>query len=152
MVLDRNLRGPWKNLAVVATAEQIGVREGRRIRGRCIITANDLAQGLKHDEAVCTAKFPIDVHALTAQGDQEIDKHFKHGGMQPYDIPYHALIAADVDGLLMAGRISGDFIAHASYRVTGNSVPMGEAAGLAAAVSNQKNVMPHDLDGCAIQS
>ena len=56
-------------------------------------------------------------------------------------------MAADVDGLLMAGRcISGDFIAHSSYSVTGNSVPMGEAAGLAAAVSIKKNVMPHELD------
>lgn len=41
-----------------------------------------------------------------------------------------ALIARDVDGLLMAGRcISGDFWAHSSYRVTGNSVALGEAAG-----------------------
>ncbi|MDG2389905.1 MAG: hypothetical protein P8M30_11350 [Planctomycetaceae bacterium] len=28
---------------------------------------------------------------------------------------------------------------------TGNSVPMGEAAGLAAAVSVKKNLMPHEL-------
>ncbi len=143
----RELGGAWRNLAVVATAEQLGVREGRRIRGRYVITARDLAQGLKHDEAVCTAKFPIDVHALTAQGNQEIDQHFKQGGMRPYDIPYPALVAADVDGLLMAGRcISGDFIAHSSYRVTGNSVPMGEAAGLAAAVSIRQGVLPHSLD------
>ena len=41
--------------------------------------------------------------------------------------------AAIVDGLLLADRcISGDFIAHSSYRVTGNAVPLGEATGLAA--------------------
>ena len=46
----------------------------------------------------------------------------------------------------MAGRcISGDFFAHASYRVTGNAVPMGEAAGKAAAASIAKGVMPHEL-------
>jgi len=57
-----------------------------------------------------------------------------------------SLIAADVDGLMMAGRcISGDFIAHSSYRVTGNSVPMGEAAGLTSAVSIKRGVMPHEL-------
>jgi hypothetical protein len=34
----------------------------------------------------------------------------------------------------MAGRcISGDFLAHSSYRVTGNAVAMGEAAGRHAA-------------------
>ena len=45
-----------------------------------------------------------------------------------------SLQAADVDNLLMAGRcISGDFLAHSSYRVTGNAVAMGEAAGYFAA-------------------
>lgn len=142
----RSLGDPWHNLAVVATAEQIGVREGRRIRGRYAITASELAKGLKHEQAVCRATFPIDVHALDASGSKEINQEFKKSGLKPYDIPYPALVAADVDGLLMAGRcISGDFIAHSSYRVTGNSVPMGEAAGLAAAVSIRKGVMPHEL-------
>ncbi|MGB1817008.1 MAG: FAD-dependent oxidoreductase, partial [Rubripirellula sp.] len=137
---------PWKNLAVVATAEQIGVREGRRIRGRYTLTASDLARGLSHKQAVCKATFPIDVHALNDSGNKEINRDFKTSGMKPYDIPYPALVAADVDGLLMAGRcISGDFIAHSSYRVTGNAVPMGEAAGLAATLSIKQQVMPHEL-------
>ncbi|GAA5509002.1 FAD-dependent oxidoreductase [Novipirellula caenicola] len=142
----RSLGGIWKDIAVVATAEQLGVREGRRIRGRYHITAQDLAKGLKHPESVCQAKFPIDVHALNQDGNKEVSREFKKGGLKPYDIPYPALIAADVDGLLMAGRcISGDFIAHSSYRVTGNSVPMGEAAGRAAAISVKQHVMPHEL-------
>lgn len=149
----RKVGGPWQNLSVVATAEQIGVREGRRIRGRYAITAEDLATGLRHEQAVCTARFPIDVHALAADGNKEVDRNFRENGSKPYDIPYPALVAADVDGLLMAGRcISGDFIAHSSYRVTGNSVPMGEAAGRAAAVSVQQNVMPHELDWNAVKS
>ena len=143
----RSLGDPWKELSVVATAEQIGVREGRRIRGRFAITAEELAQGLRHEQAVCRAKFPIDVHALSQHGSKEVDHSFRKGGLKPYDIPYPALVAADVDGLLMAGRcISGDFVAHSSYRVTGNAVPMGEAAGLAAAVSIERNLMPHELD------
>ena len=143
----RKIGGVWKDISVVATAEQIGVREGRRIRGRYVITAEDLAKGLRHEQAVCRAEFSIDVHALNDVGDKKISQQFKKGGLKPYDIPYPALIAADVDGLLLAGRcISGDFIAHSSYRVTGNSVPMGEAAGRAAAVSQQKKVMPHELD------
>ena len=132
---------------MVATAEQLGVREGRRIRGRYTLTAADLASGLKHDDAVCKATFPIDVHALNSSGNKEINRDFKTGGMKPYDIPYQALVAADVEGLLMAGRcISGDFIAHSSYRVTGNAVPMGEAAGRAAALSIEQNVMPHKFE------
>ena len=142
----RGIGGPWQDIAIVATAEQIGVREGRRIRGRYVISGHDLASGLRHEQAVCRATFPIDVHALESSGNREIDREFKGGGMKPYDIPYPALIAADVDGLLMAGRcISGDFIAHSSYRVTGNAVPMGEAAGRAAAVSAARSIMPHEL-------
>ena len=44
---------------------------------------------------------------------------------------------------MMAGRcVSGDFYAHASYRVTGNSVPMGEAAGFIAAKAVELNLSP----------
>jgi hypothetical protein len=46
----------------------------------------------------------------------------------------------------MAGRcISGDFISHASYRVTGNAVAMGEAAGATAAVAVKNRTAPHDV-------
>ncbi|MBI1371465.1 MAG: FAD-dependent oxidoreductase [Phycisphaera sp.] len=143
----RKVGGIWKDLAIVATAEQIGIREGRRIKGRYEITAEDVAKGLRTDQAIARATFPIDVHALSGKGDKHIDHTFAKGGLKPYDIPFPALVAADVDNLLMAGRcISGDFIAHASYRVTGNSVPMGEAAGIGAAKSIQMKVMPHELD------
>jgi hypothetical protein len=149
----RKIGGPWKDVAVVATAEQIGVREGRRIRGRYKVTADDLAKGKKSEAGVCRVTFGIDVHDVWSNTDHpnaagvvaEV-KRRRAEGVKPYDIPLAALIAADVDGLMMAGRcISGDFIAHASYRVTGNAVPMGEAAGLASAVSLKKSRMPHEL-------
>ena len=47
---------------------------------------------------------------------------------------------------MMAGRcISGDFIAHASYRVTGNAVAMGEAAGAVAAIAAKSKRLPHEV-------
>ncbi len=149
----RKLGGPWKDAAVVATAEQIGVREGRRIRGRYVVTADDIVAGKKHEDAVCRVNFGFDVHNVRPgemfNGEDEIAaevRRYRKAGSRPYDIPLGALIAADVDGLLMAGRcISGDFIAHSSYRVTGNSVPMGEAAGLAAVASLKQGVMPHEV-------
>ena len=64
----------------------------------------------------------------------------------PYDIPLRALIAGDVDGLMMAGRcISGDFLAHASYRVTGDAAAMGEAAGSVAARAAQEKLLPQEI-------
>ena len=47
---------------------------------------------------------------------------------------------------MMAGRcISGDFIAHSSYRVTGNAVGMGEAAGVTAALAALSKRPPHEV-------
>jgi Thioredoxin reductase len=149
----RRLGGPWKDMAVVTTAEQIGVREGRRIKGRYEITAQSIVEGLTHPDAVCRARFGFDVHHVRL--DELIPSEAKitiPGRAKPYDIPLPALIAADVDGLMMAGRcISGDFIAHSSYRVTGNAVPMGEAAGRTCAASIIRDVMPHELSWEQVQ-
>jgi hypothetical protein len=149
----RKLGGPWKDLAVVATAEQIGVREGRRVRGRYQVTVDDIVAGKTHADAVCRVNFGFDVHNVRPgpmfEGEDEIAaevRRRRQQGAKPYDIPLGALIAAGVDGLMMAGRcISGDFIAHSSYRVTGNAVPMGEAAGRVSAVSLKEGRMPHEL-------
>jgi hypothetical protein len=47
---------------------------------------------------------------------------------------------------MMAGRcISGDFIAHSSYRVTGNAAAMGQAAGRVAAMAAERGVLPQDI-------
>ncbi|MFA9476676.1 FAD-dependent oxidoreductase [Phycisphaerales bacterium AB-hyl4] len=137
----------WRDARIIATAEQIGVREARRIHGRYTVSTEDLVQGQRHDDAVCRVTFGIDVHATNpARAGTKAVEHLPFKS-QPYDIPYRALLARDVDGLLLAGRcISGDFIAHSSYRVTGNAVAMGEAAGVAAAVSVQQNQLPHQLD------
>ncbi len=140
------LGGPWQGTEIVATPEQIGIRDGRRIRGRYIMTADDLIRGATQDDAVVRAKFPVDIHALTLEENRK--SAYSNAGVKakPYDIPIRALIARDVDGLLMAGRcISGDFISHASYRVTGNAVAMGEAAGTVAALAAETKQLPQNI-------
>ena len=140
------LGGPWAGMQVVASAEHIGIRDGRRIRGRYTVTRDDLASGARHPDAVCRATFNVDIHAASKKKNDA--ETISHGGFKtkPYDIPLRALIAQDVDGLLMAGRcISGDFTAHASYRVTGNSVATGEAAGAVAALAAKRHALPHEI-------
>lgn len=133
----KKLGTPWSDLRVVATAEHIGVREGRRIHGIHTVTHDELLTGVRHEDAVCRVSFGIDVHATNAAGDKGYDPANKTRTL-PYDIPLRALIARDVDNLLMAGRcISGDFLAHSSYRVTGNAVALGQGAGVAATLAAQ---------------
>jgi hypothetical protein len=142
----RSLGKPWSDLRLVATAEQIGVREGRRIHGLYQVTAEDLVQSARHEDAVCRVTFGVDVHSTSHRDDVRGRGYSRGIKSKPYDIPLRALIARDVNGLMMAGRcISGDFIAHSSYRVTGDAVAMGEAAGRVAAQASALNCLPQQL-------
>jgi hypothetical protein len=142
----RSLGDPWKKLRIVATAAQIGVREARRIHGRHLVTLEEMLQGIRHTDAVCRVTFGIDVHSTSAKHSTGIENKPVKQATRPYDIPLRALIARDVDGLLMAGRcISGDFLAHSSYRVSGNAAAMGEAAGAAAALAARERCLPHEV-------
>lgn len=148
----RRTGGPWKTLRLVATAGQIGVREGRRIDGRYRISAQDLVNGARFDDAVARCTFPVDVHSTDPKAE---GKSFANQGVKakPYDIPLRALIAKDIDGLMMAGRcISGDFVAHSSYRVTGNAAAMGQAAGVTAALAAKSGKLPHEVPWDAIKA
>lgn len=140
----RKKGGPWKGIEILATGEQIGTREGRRIHGRYSVSDDDLKNGARFEDGICRVTFPIDVHATDPTKTKAIEK--KPFRSQPYDIPLRSLMAKDVDGLVLAGRcISGGFIAHSSYRVTGNAVAMGEAAGVTCAVAAKNKVLPHEV-------
>jgi hypothetical protein len=140
----RSLGGIWREMRIVTTGSQIGIREGRRIHGRYEVSSEDLRVGAEHADAICHVNFGIDVHSTDSSKTKAIEsKPFKS---KPYDIPLRALIAKDVDGLLLAGRcISGDFFAHSSYRVTGNAAVMGQAAGVCAAIAAKTDRLPHEV-------
>ncbi len=145
----RSLGGIWKNLRIVATAEQIGTREGRRIHGLYTVTVEDMIKGSRFKDAVCKVKGGVNVHSLSLD-DMKAGKigagYLPGVRTQEYDIPLRSLIAKDVGGIMMAGRcISGDFLAHSNYRNTGNAVPMGQAAGRIAAISSKNNILPQEV-------
>jgi len=141
----------WESARLVATGEQIGLREGRRIHGMYTVTIDDIIDGARHEDGICTVQGPIDVHSLDpdeGKGQYDVSKLVKNGKVrqQPYEIPLRSLIARDVSGVMMAGRcISGDFLAHSSYRVTGDAVALGEAAGVAASACKLLGLRPDQL-------
>jgi len=136
----------WEKLRIAATAEQLGLREGRRIKGLYKITSDDLIQGKKHEDAVCLVKYPVDIHALNASSDKAASN--ANIQVKPYHIPYRSLVSAELSNLGMGGRcISGDFYAHASYRVIGNAAATGEAIGYGAAIAAGENKPLSAVDG-----
>lgn len=82
----RKLGGPWDGVQIAATPEQIGIRDGRRIRGRYVMGKEDLIEGRKQADAVVRATFPVDIHALSAEDNKK--SAYSNGGvkMKPYDI------------------------------------------------------------------
>ena len=141
----RNSGGIWSDMRVTATADMIGIREGRRIKGLYTITLDDVIEGRTFEDGICTVTFNTDVHALSAEPNKAFEGKYgrKH---PPYQIPLRALISAEIDNLLMAGRcISGDFVAHSSYRVAGPAFRTGEVAGTYAAYCLQNGIAPHSL-------
>ncbi|MDF1823451.1 MAG: FAD-dependent oxidoreductase [Verrucomicrobiales bacterium] len=140
----RSKGGPWKGIELIATGEQIGTREARRVHGRYTVSNDDLKNGSRFDDGICRVTFPIDVHATDPNVTKEIES--KPFSSKHYDIPLRALHAKDIDGLMLAGRcISGSFYAHSNYRVTGNAVAMGEAAGVTCAFAAREGLLPHEV-------
>ncbi|MGE9289863.1 MAG: FAD-dependent oxidoreductase, partial [Puniceicoccales bacterium] len=136
--------GVFAGLRLIATAEQIGVREGRRLHGWYRLDVDDLVRGARFDDGITRANFCVDIHSTNSEAGKSYDSDGVQ--TQPYDIPLRALVGREVDGLLMAGRcISGDFWAHASYRVTGNAVAMGEGAGAFAGYCSANGTSPHSI-------
>jgi hypothetical protein len=135
--------GVWRNLRLVATADQIGIRDGRRIHGRYTISRADLLAGATHPDAVAHVTVGIDVHTPDPQRNKAYSPENRTRTL-PYDIPARACLARDVEGLLMAGRcVSGDFLAHASYRMTATAAALGQGAGALAAVAALSDRAPH---------
>lgn len=132
------------------TAATIGVRETRRIVGTYEITLEDLVSGRAFDDVIAVAGYPVDIHSPTSK-----DGPFDDGipaTANVYEIPYGALVPAEVDGLLVAGRcISGSHEALAAIRVMPPAFALGQGAGTAAAQAVHGGIAPRDVDVSALQ-
>lgn len=142
-------RAPQKENAANWAIEWIGSlpgkRENRRYVGDHMLTQNDLASGGKFEDMVAYGGWSMDDHhpgGLYYRGEPTIF----HPAPSPYGIPYRSLYSCNVQNLLFAGRnISATHSAMASTRVMATCSLMGQAAGTAAAMSVQNNLLPRAL-------
>ena len=148
-VFDKlNTVHPYENAQLLQVCSHIGIREGKRIKGRYRLTLKDILSGQKFDDAICTVRFPIDVHRISPDSTTD---HAEGRRVLPYHVPFRSLLPLGCDNLILAGRcISGDFYAHSSYRVAGCVVPMGEAAGFAASMAVKSGILPCEIDFSAV--
>lgn len=135
----------FANAYLVLSAPMVGVRESRRILGEYYLTTEDVLSGKKFEDAIARSNYPIDIHRNPGEEGGGLIK-LPQGSF--YEIPYRCLVPQKVENLLIAGRcLSASFEAQGSVRIQSNCRAMGEAAGLAAALSIQANITPRKLDG-----
>lgn len=133
---------------VVQSGVQIGVRETRRITGEYQLTGEDVLTARTFDDAIARGAYPVDIHNPSGRGTTL--KRLPRG--RSYDIPLRCLFPRDVDRVLVAGRcISGDHVAHSSYRVMPIAMATGQAAGVCAALAATQGKRPQDVPAGVVQ-
>ncbi|MEX0923943.1 MAG: FAD-dependent oxidoreductase [Rhodovibrionaceae bacterium] len=131
---------------VLDTGVQAGVRQSRSIAGRARLSNADVVGRRKRKDGIVRCPWPIELHA----GDKPklewlLDDY--------YEIPFDALIPAQGQNLIAAGRcLSAEHEALASARVTAQCFGYGQAAGLAAVESLRTGRSLRELSGEELRS
>ncbi|HPZ06844.1 MAG TPA: FAD-dependent oxidoreductase [Candidatus Eremiobacteraeota bacterium] len=132
----------FKNARLTGEAPLLGVREVRRIKGKYILSDDDLSSGRRFPDEVALGGFPVDIHRPEGSGIESREV----GGEGFYGIPYFSLVAEKISNLLITGKcFSATFCAHASARVQATVMAMGQAVGTAAALSSREGIEPAEL-------
>jgi len=124
-----------KDIELIGTGPQVGVRETRRVKGLYTLTEEDALEGRKFEDAIAWRSGFLDIGFV------------RLSQMKIHDVPYRSILPEKLDGLLMAGRcISATHVAASAGKSMGNCVATGHATGLAAALSVKKGCLPRELD------
>lgn len=138
----------FKNGFLVSVASDIGVRESRMLKGKHILTEEELKDCTRFEDSIAVANYDIDIHNPEGTGTSHY--FFKPG--EYYTIPYRSLVPNEVDNLLVGGRcISATHEAQASIRVMATCACLGEAAGTALALAKNTGTTAHTIDVLKLQ-
>ncbi|MBO4377785.1 MAG: FAD-dependent oxidoreductase [Clostridia bacterium] len=139
-VLQESVPG-FENCFLSHIAPFLGVRETRRFAGIGRLTDEAVVSGSIPDDTVCLGAYKIDIHSGSDRST--LFKTVR----EPFGIPYGALVSREIENLFIAGRCASlDAAALASVRVMPQCMCMGEAAGTAAALALESDILPRDVD------
>ncbi len=142
----------FENSYFIEAYPWIGVRESRRIIGQHILNEADIMQSRRFDDAIATGCWYLDLHPNKTTIGSANDFKAEKVQPAPYDIPYRSLLPQKIQNLLVAGRcLSATRQAQASARVTATAMALGEAAGMAAALSIHTQANPLELNGATVR-
>ncbi|MGG2992511.1 FAD-dependent oxidoreductase [Paenibacillus macerans] len=125
----------FEHAHMVASGEQLGIRETRRIEGDYILTVDDFLAARSFPDDIARNAYYIDIHLASSKSEMTFN-HLPPG--VSHGVPYRILLPVGIDNLWVAGRsVSSDRAVQGSLRVMPNCFSMGQAAGTAAALALQ---------------
>ena len=132
---------PFRNVAFGPLSGYPGVRESRRIVCDAEVTTEAVRSGLKVEDGLFTVVQSIDIHKRT-----EAEPSIVVERIEPYHVPYGALLPQGLENVLVVGRcIGGSHEAESSYRVVPDCMAMGEAAAIAAKMAIDGKCTPREI-------
>ncbi|CAN7592365.1 FAD-dependent oxidoreductase [Paenibacillus sp. LjRoot56] len=136
----------FSQASISGLASKVGVRETRRIVGDYILNENDVLKGRSFADGIAKGCFPIDIHNPRDMTNQWTELE------GAYDIPYRCLLPLGLENVLVAGRnISATHEALASLRVQSHCMAIGQAAGVAAALSAGQKIAAREVNVSELQ-
>jgi hypothetical protein len=142
----RATRPGYASCRVAAWPRQLGVREGRRLRGRAVLDAEAILSGRRDADEVALSGWPIELW------------HDHRRALMRYPagacgIPLGCLVSRSHPRLGMAGRcISASHEALGALRVLGPALATGEAIGLAAALAAERGCALGEIDAASVRA
>ena len=139
----------FEEAELLQVAHLLGIRESRHIEGEYKITVRDVSEGTRFEDRIAVYGFGMDIHNRKAT---EFG-NFKIEVAERYYIPYRSLLPKNCKNLLVSGKtISCESQAVGGMRCMPAVMSMGQAAGIAAAMSVRCNSNPASVDISELQS
>lgn len=125
----------------VGTASQLYVRESRHVIGEYQLTIDDVLENRDQWDKIAIVAYPADIQPTAGQTYGTVI-----GSPDRYAIPFRCLVPLEVENMLVIGRsASYTSLAAGSARVIPVGMAEGQATGVAAAYSLEKQISFRDM-------
>ena len=129
----------YEDSKIIGLSHQIGVRETRRVYGQHRLTKEECLAATIPDSSILLCAAPIEDHRKGKDGQDETYWEYIPGA-GIYGVPYGTIVPRNSSMTWVVGRcFSATHDAHASCRSMAQTMSMGQAAGLAAVQSLNKD-------------
>ena len=131
----------FEQAELVGTASQLYVRESRHVIGEYQLTIDDVLENRDQWDKIAIVAYPADIQPTAGQTYGTVI-----GSPDRYAIPFRCLVPLEVENMLVIGRsTSYTSLAAGSARVIPVGMAEGQAAGVAAAYSLEKQISFRDM-------